>query len=170
MKRLILAVMILAFIAAGTTGCLPATQTEIQTLTDSVKNLMGGVDDLQETTKQLAADNLIEAEKFKEINDNIDKVQEHTKIIVKDVETAEDPVEAISKGWDASKPFNPYYGYGAAIIAILKAVQLGRQKKDTENRYAAAKVGMDKFKNENPDKAKELYEDVGEARKAKKIA
>lgn len=38
------------------------------------------------------------------------------------------------------------------------------------NKYSAAKVGMDKFRNENPDKAAELYKDVGEARKAKKIA
>lgn len=38
------------------------------------------------------------------------------------------------------------------------------------NKYSAAKIGMDKFRNENPDKAKELFADVGEARKAKKIA
>lgn len=157
-------------------GCLPATQNEVIQLTTSVSKLMAGIDDLQGTTEQLVNNGIIEAEKVDKINANIDKVQERTELIVKEVETAGDPVEAAQRGWDATKLWNPYYGYGALALSIYKILQ-GRQEKTTlagnlasiDAKYSAAKIGMDKFRNENPDKAAELFNDVGEARKAKSI-
>jgi hypothetical protein len=51
----------------------------------------------------------------------------------------------------------------------LKLFTDNKKKKEVEDKYAAAKQGMDKFRNENPEKAAELYNAVGEARKAKKV-
>jgi hypothetical protein len=62
----------------------------------------------------------------------------------------------------------------AGAISLIATLAYGYiKRKDLigmTNKYSAAKVGMDKFRNENPEKAAELYNDVGEARKAKKIA
>lgn len=163
MKQVILLLMLFC------AGCLPATQSEVQDLTGSVKLLMDGVDALQGTTQQLVDDGVLEAEKVNKISEEIDKVQKHTETIVAEVETAEDPIEAISKGWDASKPFNPYYGYGAAILAALKLFSDNKKKKEVENKYAAAKIGMDNYRNNNPAEAPKLFAAVGDARKAKGI-
>ena len=154
-----LIVLMLTFLCSG---CF-------EDLSTTVNALSASVDALQLSTTQLVKDNVISQEKADKINENIDKIQEDVKSVNEAVATASDPVEAIEKGWSASEPFNPYYGYGAAIIAALKVFQLGKQKKESETKYAAAKIGMDKFRNDNPDKARELYEDVGEARKAKKV-
>lgn len=62
---------------------------------------------------------------------------------------------------------------GGSIGTIAALAYAYIKRKDLvgmTNKYSAAKTGMDKFRNENPDKAVELYNDVGEARKAKKIA
>jgi len=62
---------------------------------------------------------------------------------------------------------------GGSIGSIMALAYAYIKRKDLAkmtNKYSAAKNGMDKFRNENPDKAAELYNDVGEARKAKKIA
>ena len=150
MKTLI--VITLLFVA----GCLPASQQEVQTLTGIVNQIVPAVRDAVSTSSA-------------ETRDRVEVVLGQVEQVNEAVATAEDPIEAVSKGWDASKPFNPYYGYGAAIIAALKLFTDGRKKKEIEDKYAAAKIGMDKFRNENPDKAAELYNDIGEARKAKKV-
>ena len=62
---------------------------------------------------------------------------------------------------------------GGSIGTIAALAYAYIKRKDLigmTNKYSAAKTGMDKFRNENPEKAAELYNDVGEARKAKKIA
>ncbi len=62
-------------------------------------------------------------------------------------------------------------GGAIGLIATLAYGYIKRKELlDIGKKYSAAKVGMDKFRNENPEKAAELYNDVGEARKAKKIA
>ena len=137
-------------------GCLPASQQEVQTLTDIVNQIVPAVREAVSTSSE-------------ETRDRVEVVLGQVEQVNEAVATAEDPIEAVSKGWDASKPFNPYYGYGAAIIAALKLFTDSRKKKEVEDKYAAAKIGMDKFRNENPDKAAELYNDIGEARKAKKV-
>lgn len=132
-------------------GCLPATQQEIQVLTGEVSRLLTGVDALQDATKQLTADGLVNAETVEEINDSIDTVQEHIETVVAEVEKAEDPIGAISRGWDASKPFNPYYGYGAAVLAVLRVLQLGKQKKETDVALEEVVVGVEKSKQNGGD-------------------
>ena len=151
MKMLIVVMLLLV------AGCLPASQQEVQTLTDAINQIVPAVREAVSTSSE-------------ETRDRVEIVLGQVETINEAVATAEDPIEAVSKGWDASKPFNPYYGYGAAIIAALKLFTDSRKKKEVEDKYAAAKIGMDKFRNENPDKAAELYKDVGEARIAKKIA
>ena len=157
--RTILVIVIL-FVA----GCMPASQSEVQTLTGLVKEIVPAVREVVSTSSE-------------ETRDKVEIVLGQVEEVNEAVATAEDPVEAIEKGWNATELWNPYYGYGAFALSVLKILQ-GRQEKTTlkdnlagiENKYSAAKVGMDKFRNENPDKAAELYNDVGEARKAKKIA
>lgn len=134
-------------------GCLPASRQEVLELTNFVKEIIPVVREVG------GADN----EKIDRLLTDIEKVNEA-------VATAPDPVAAIETGWKASEPFNPYYGYGAAALALLKLFTDSKKKRELESKYSAAKIGMDKFRNENPDKATELYNDVGEARKAKKIA
>lgn len=138
-------------------GCLPASQQEVQTLTNMVNQIVPAVREAVSTSS-------------KETRDKVEVVLGQVEEVNEAVATAEDPIEAVSKGWDASKPFNPYYGYGAAALALLKLFGDSKKKKEIEDKYSAAKIGMDKFRNENPEKAAELYNDVGEARKAKKIA
>lgn len=151
MKTLIVIALLLV------AGCLPASQQEVQTLTNMVNQIVPAVREAVSTSSE-------------ETRDKVEIVLGQVEEVNKAVATADDPIEALSKGWDASKPFNPYYGYGAAALALLKLFGDNKKKKVIEDKYAAAKIGMDKFKNENPDKAAELYTDVGEARKAKKIA
>ncbi len=159
MKRLMLVVILSVIFCSG---CFDRLATSVSVLNESV-------DDLQLITEELASENVIDAEKLDKINDNIDKVQKDAELVKEAIADAKDPIEAAEKGWDASKPFNPYYGYGAAIIAILKLFSAAKEKKEVEAKYSAAKNGMDKFRNDNPDKAKELYEDVGAARKTLKV-
>jgi hypothetical protein len=138
-------------------GCLPASQQEVIDLTNTVNQIVPAVREAVSASSE-------------ETRDKVEIVLGQVEEVNEAVATAEDPVEAVEKGWKASEPFNPYYGYGAAALALLKLFTDTKKKKEIENKYSAAKVGMDKFRNENPDKAAELYNDVGEARKAKKIA
>ena len=155
---------VLVVITLLSLSCLPATQQEVQTLTETVKMIMPAVREAVSASSE-------------DTRDKVEIILEQVEEINEAVATADDPIEAIEKGWDATKLWNPYYAYGAFGLSILKILQ-GRQEKTTlegnlagiENKYSAAKIGMDKFRNENPDKAAELFADVGDARKAKKIA
>lgn len=150
-KQFVVAILVLGVLVfAG--GCI-ATQQEVQDLTNTVKQIVPAV-----------------REEVAKANVNIEDVLTKVEKVNKAVATADDPIEAIEKGWSASEPFNPYYGYGAAALALLKLFSDNKKKKELESKYSAAKIGMDKFRNESPDKAAELYADVGDARKAKKIA
>ena len=166
MKKYILIAVLLLCV-----GCLPASQQEVQTLTGEVTKLLGGVDTLQATTQQLATDGLINKEKVDKINAGIDKVQEQILVVVKDVETAPDVITGIEKGWSATEPFNPYYGYGLAVLSVLKLLQTTKTKKVVEDKYTAMKVGVEKTRNEATiEEAAALYKNIGDARKAKGIA
>ena len=151
MRTLIL--ITLLFIA----GCIPATQQEVQTLTNAVNQIVPLV---REAVSESSEDT----------RDKIEIVLGQVEEVNEAVATADDPIEALSKGWDASKPFNPYYGYGAAALALLKLFGDSKKKKVIEDKYAATKVGIEKFRNENAEGGVELYKVIGEARKAKKIA
>ncbi|HDY84150.1 MAG TPA: hypothetical protein ENH74_00490 [Methylophaga sp.] len=148
MKRKVLLAMVLLLCS----GCIPASQQEVIELTNLVKEIVPVV-------REVAGEG---NEKVERLLSDVERVNEA-------VATADDPVEAISKGWDASKPFNPYYGYGAAALALLKLFGDNKKKKIIEDKYAATKVGIEKFRNENGDGGVELYKIIGEVRKAKKI-
>jgi len=150
MKKLIVLVLLLV------AGCMPASQQEVMNLTGIVRQIMPAVREAVSTSSE-------------ETRNKVEVVLGQVEEVNKAVATAEDPIEAIEKGWKASEPFNPYYGFGAAALALLKLFGDNKKKKELENKYSAAKIGMDKFRNENPEKAAELYTDVGEARKAKKV-
>ena len=145
-------------------GCVPATQQEVVTLTEAFKQIVPVVREAVSTSSE-------------ETKEKVEIVLGQVEKINKAVATADDPVDALDKGWNATKLWNPYYGYGALALSILKILQDKKEKTtlngnlaSIENKYSAAKIGMDKFRNENPNKATELYNDVGDARKAKKIA
>jgi hypothetical protein len=146
MKPKVLTVTILLFCG----GC--TTQQEILDLTNAVSGIIPAV-------REIAGED----------NEKIEKILADVETINEQVATADDPIEAVGKGWDASKPFNPYYGYGAAILAALKLFSDSKKKKVIEDKYSATKVGIEKFRNENADGGVELYKIIGEVRKAKKI-
>ena len=112
MKKMIIILLFLMI-----SGC---TQQEIRQLTAEVKNLSDGVDTLQTATVQLTKDGILDSKKFDKINANIDKVQEDVKLVVAKVEEADEPVEAAKSAWDATRLWNPYWGYVAAGLAILE--------------------------------------------------
>lgn len=154
MKKLIVVVMLLCFC-----GCGMPTQQDIQSWTATLDEVVPAV-----------------REVVGEDNEKIDKVIDDIEIVKEAVAKAKTPAEAVSKGIEASKPFNPYADEMNAILGLVTVIggiwAKGKidEKKKVEDKYSAAKIGMDKFRNANPEKAAELYNDVGEARKAKKIA
>ena len=78
-------------------------------------------------------------------------------------------VDALAAGWEASAPINPYYGYGALVIAGIKIFLDGKAKKKLGAKYQAHKQGTEKFSISNPDKAAEIYSDISEARLRNKV-
>lgn len=160
MKYLLVPVLLLI------AGCIPTAQ-DISILTNDVDLLQGEIDNVQ---TMLANSEVLNKEEVAKVNETIDKIQVDVGIVSEAIKDADTPLEAVEKGWKASEPFNPYYGYGAAILAGLKLVLDGKKKKELEGKYTAAKRGMDKFRNDNPDKAALLFADIGEARRAAKIA
>ena len=144
-------------------GCLPATKAEIQDLTNSISQIVPVVREAVSTESE-------------DTKDKVEAVLAKVEQVNEKVATAEDPIDAADKGWKATEPFNPYYGYGAFVIMLLKAWRDKKEKDGlVENintldaKYSAAKVGMDTFKIRNPDRAAELYKDIGDARLANKI-
>jgi len=116
MKKLI----VTAILMLGLCGCIPTT-ADIQTATNKTDTLMVVVDKLQETVDVLVEDGIIESEKVEAISEEIDETQE--KIIaaneaIKD-KADESVVEQLKAGWETTKDYNPYYGYGALILTIL---------------------------------------------------
>ena len=133
-------------------GCLPATQTEVKTLTGNVSTLLETVDMLQGTTQQLADDGLIDREKVDKINTSIDKVQETVVAVAKEVETAPDVVSGLEAGWEATKNINPWYVYGTMAIGVLKLLQ---KNKETNNSLEEVVLGVSDIANSNGGLTKE---------------
>lgn len=164
MKKLIVVVFLLV------AGCIPASQQEVQTLTNTVNQIVPLVREVVSTSSE-------------ETKDKIEVVLGQVEEYNEAVKSSPDLGTALIKTNQLSAPVNPYAPvidivlkmlFGGAItgggVGVTKLVKTIREKNVIENKYSAAKVGMDRFRNENPDKAVELYNDVGEARKAKKIA
>ena len=164
MKTLI--VIALLFVA----GCLPASQQEVQTLTDMVNQIVPAVREAVSASSEETRD---------KVEIVLGQVEEYNEA----VKDSPNLGAALISANQVSAPVNPYAPvidialkmlFGGAVTGGVfgtgKLVKTVREKNEITNKYSAAKIGMDKFRNENPDKAAELYTDVGEARRAKKIA
>jgi len=136
-KYVLSAVMLLSLCVGG---CLPATQMEVKELTGTVSKLIGGIDDLQEASAGLVERDIISSEKLDKINEEIDIVQGDLVPVLDAVATAEDPLDAFKKGWDASEPFNPYYTHGALILGVLG---MFFKKKQTDKALEEVVVGVE---------------------------
>jgi len=149
MKKVLL-VMVLLFVS----GCGMPTQQDYQNWTATLDAVIPAV-------KEVAGD-----------NPKLDKIIGDVELVRASVADAKTLPEAVSKGLEASKPFNPYADEMNAILglAVVLGGLFGKKKLDTvTNKYTAMKVGVEKFRNDN-DGAKDLYADIGNARKAKGIA
>ena len=111
-------------------GCIPATQQEVQTLTTAVNQIVPLV---REAVSESSEDT---RGKIEIVLGQIEEVNEA-------VATTEDPVDAIEKGWDASKLFNPYYGYGAFAIGLIR---LWQKKKESDTALEEVVVGLEDSK------------------------
>lgn len=111
-------------------GCIPATQTEVQTLTDTVNRIVPVVREIVATSSE-------------ETRDKVEIVLGRVEQVNETVATAEDPVEAIEKGWNVTKAWNPYYAYGVMGIAILRLFQ---KKKESDNALEEVVIGVEDSK------------------------
>lgn len=111
-------------------GCLPATQTEVQTLTDTVNQIVPVVREIVATSSE-------------ETRDKVEVVLGQVEEVNEAVATAEDPVEAIEKGWKASELWNPYYGWGVLGISLYK---LWQKKKESDNALEEVVIGVEDSK------------------------
>ena len=100
------------------------------------------------------------------LTNEISKVQGDIALVNEAVKEKADQgfVDALAAGWEASAPINPYYGYGALLIAGIKIYADSKKSKKLTAKYQAHKEGAEKFRIENPDKSAALYNDIGEAR------
>ena len=135
MKMLI--VIALLFVA----GCMPASQQEVMDLMNTVNQIVPAVREAVSTSSE-------------DTKDKVEIVLGQVEEINEAVATAEDPVEAIEKGWGATKDFNPYYGWGALGIAVVKMVLDDKKKKNLEK-------GINRVKGEaSPEIAKQIHDTI----------
>ena len=107
-------------------------------------------------------------------NPKLDKIIGDVEIVRESVADAKTLPEAVSKGIEASKPFNPYADEMNAILglAVVLGGIFGKKKLDTvTTKYSAMKMGVEKTRIEaSLEDATLLYKNIGDARKAKGIA
>ena len=121
---------ILVIVILFVSGCLPATQQEVQTLTETVKMIMPAV------REAVSASSEDTKEKIEVVLGQVEEINEA-------VATADDPIEAIEKGWAASEPFNPYYLYGTGVLALIR---LWQKKKESDNSLEEVVIGVEDSK------------------------
>lgn len=122
-------------------GCLPASQQEVQTLTTTVNQIVPLVREVIATSSEDTKD------KIEIVLGQVERVNEA-------VATADDPIEAIERGWGATKDFNPYYGWGALGIAFVKMFVDDKKKKNLEK-------GINRLKGESePELAKKIHDTI----------
>ena len=133
-----LIVIALLFVA----GCLPASQQEVQTLTDAINQIVPAVREAVSTSSE-------------ETRDNVEIVLERVEEINESVATAESPIEAIKSGVAATSPFNPYAVPILAGITILEALGIFREKK----KNTGLEKGLSRVKGEaEPELAKKIHD------------
>ena len=119
-------VIALLFVA----GCLPASQQEVQTLTDMVNQIVPAVREAVSTSSA-------------ETRDRVEIVLGQVETINEVVATADDPVDALEKGWGATAGWNPYYGYGVLGLGILRLFQ---KKKESDTALEEVVIGVEDSK------------------------
>ncbi len=147
--------LLLAIMLVGLCGCV--TRDQINDWTTTLDAVVPAIKEVQAASGQ-------SSKKLDKVLSDVERVNEA-------VATAETPEEAIRKGIDASKPFNPYADEMNALLGagILIAGWFGKKKLDTvSGKYSAMKTGVNKFMQDN-NGAKDLYTAIGDARRAKKI-
>jgi hypothetical protein len=126
MKKLIVMAILGVLVFAG--GCLPASQQEVQTLTDMVNQIVPAVREAVSTSSE-------------ETRDRVEIVLGQVETINEAVATADDPVDALKAGVAASSPVNPYAVPILAGITILEALGvIGVNQLRKNNRTALEEV------------------------------
>jgi outer membrane murein-binding lipoprotein Lpp len=113
-------------------GCLPATQSEVQTLTNKVAMIVPAV------RVEIAKANV-------GIEDVLTKVEEVNEAVA----TAESPVEAIREGVKATSNWNPYAVPILAGISLLEALGVlgvNKLRKDSHNALEEVVIGVEDSK------------------------
>lgn len=148
-KYVLIAVMLLC------TGCGMPTQQDYQNWTETLDTVIPAV-------REVAGN-----------NPKLDKIIGDVEIVRESVADAKTLPEAVGKGIEASKPFNPYADEMNAILglAVVLGGIFGKKKLDiVTSKYTAMKIGVEKTRNEATlENATLLYKNIGDARKAKGI-
>ncbi len=109
-------------------GCIPATQQEVQTLTNAVNQIVPLVREVVATSSE-------------ETRDKVEVVLGQVEEVNEAVATAETPVEAVRAAVVATSPINPYAVPILAGISILEALGiLGVNKLRKTNHTALEEV------------------------------
>ncbi len=142
MKKLMLWAILTLGALVFASGCIPTT-AQVNTLTNDVDKLMVAVDSYQE--------------KFAE---EVDEVQERIVLANEAIKEKADEssLEQIKAGWETTKDYNPYYGYGALALMILgEGAVLLKSKKDNAN----LEKGINRVKGEaDGEMAKKIHDTI----------
>lgn len=166
-------------------GCIPTT-AQVETATNRTDDLMVVVDKMQETLDVMAEKGIIDSEKVEKLSDEIDNAQETLVVVNEAIKEKADEgvVEQLIAANQASAPVNPYapmidvvlkilagtgvlgvtYGIPKVVKTIKEKNDLNLMAEELATKYKAMKRGNEKFRIDNPDKANELYKDVGAER------
>lgn len=137
-------------------ACIPLSSTDVATITETQSNLMVSIDNLQKTTDEMVAANLITQEQAAKINTEIDKVQDNVAMIVKGMEGKEG-LAAVKGLVTASTPINPYAVPMLVAINIIEALAIWNEKK----KVTGLKKGVARATGEsNTEDAKRIYDTV----------
>ena len=113
--------------------------------------------------------------------EEVSKVQSDIAVVNEVVKGKADQsfVDALVAGWEASAPINPYYGYGALVIAGIRIYMDGKAKKKLSAKYQADKEGrelalreiaaMEKSEITAPVVDVTMFRAIGEARLRNKV-
>lgn len=152
MKKYIVTILVLGVLVSAN-GCIPASQQQVQTLTDMITQIVPAVREAVSTSSE-------------ETRDKVEIVLGQVETINEAVATADDPVDALEKGWGATASWNPYYGYGVLGLGILRLFQ---KKKESDNALAEVVIGVEDSK-KNGGKLKEAFNAVESLVTRKKVA
>ena len=123
-------------------GCIPASQQEVQTLTNTVNQIVPLVREAVSASSE-------------DTRDKIEIVLGQVEEVNEAVATAETPIEALKSGVAASSPFNPYAVPILAGIGILEALGILREKK----KNTGFEKGLSRVKGESePELAKKIHD------------